>query len=168
MVVASNRISHSADLNPAACSIPNFTGPAKTTLSSPRAIAVADFNKDTKPDIATASHFSNNVSILLGNGSGGFSGPTNFAWQPAVASHPIFLVSADLNGDGNANLVSANEDGSRAVSVLLGNGTGGFGAGSSFINVSGAKTSSVALGNVNGRLNYWTAPYLDRADRQIQ
>jgi hypothetical protein len=150
LVLPSTNASNSADLNPAACSIPNFNGPTKITLSSPRAIVVSDFNKDGKPDIATASHFSNNVSILLGNGTGGFSGPTNFALQGAVASHPIFLVSADLNGDGNADLVAANEDGNRAVSVLLGNGTGGFGAASSFITVTQAKTSSVALGDVNG------------------
>ena len=70
LVLASTNVSKSVALNPAPCAIPNFTGPTKVSLSSPRAIVVGDFNKDGKPDVATASHFSNNVSILLGNGVG--------------------------------------------------------------------------------------------------
>src|SRR5579864_14139 len=36
------------------------------------AIALSDFNGDGKIDVAVANNFSNNVSILLGNGDGTF------------------------------------------------------------------------------------------------
>src|SRR5262249_6798932 len=39
----------------------------------PRSVAVGDFNLDGKPDLAVANVTSNDVSILLGNGSGGFA-----------------------------------------------------------------------------------------------
>ena len=40
--------------------------------SNPYSVAVGDFNGDGKQDLATANYNSNNVSILLGNGLGGF------------------------------------------------------------------------------------------------
>ena len=39
----------------------------------PRFIAIADFNGDGKNDLAVANAFSNDVSILLGNGNGTFA-----------------------------------------------------------------------------------------------
>ena len=38
----------------------------------PNFVAVGDFNLDGKPDMATASSMSNSVTILLGDGAGGF------------------------------------------------------------------------------------------------
>ena len=46
--------------------------------SAPRSVAVGDFDGDTDLDLAVANFFSNNVSILLGNGTGGFGTATNF------------------------------------------------------------------------------------------
>jgi hypothetical protein len=57
-----------------------------------------------------------NVSVLLGDGSGGFGTPTTFD----VGQVPEFLTSADLNGDGKVDLATANES-SKDVSVLLNN-----------------------------------------------
>ena len=39
----------------------------------PYAIAVGDFNGDGIQDLATVDNYSNNVTVLLGNGSGGFT-----------------------------------------------------------------------------------------------
>ena len=45
----------------------------------PLSVAVGDFNGDGKQDLAVANRHSNNVSILLGSGSGTFGAATNFA-----------------------------------------------------------------------------------------
>src|SRR5262245_40162418 len=100
---------------------------------NPRAVKVADFNNDGKPDLAVvnAGSFSasqSSVSVLLGNGSGSF--------QPAVTT-PVLngrasngnaqsLAVRDLNVDGLPD-VALNSPGSPAhpaVEVLLGKGDG--------------------------------------------
>ncbi len=82
-------------------------------------VAVGDFNRDGKADLAVIANAG--ISILLGNGDGTF--------QPAVAypvgSTPVSLALGDFNGDGKTDLVVANS-GSDNVSVLLGNGDGTF------------------------------------------
>jgi hypothetical protein len=62
--------------------------------AAPASVAIADFNGDGNADLAVANHNSNNVSILLGNGSGSFS-PA--AGSPiAVGASPQSIVAADL------------------------------------------------------------------------
>ena len=57
---------------------------------------------------------SNNVSILLGDGAGNFSAPTNFG----AGSSPNSVAVGDFNGDGKQDLAVAN-GGSNNVSILL-------------------------------------------------
>ena len=45
----------------------------------------------------------------------------------AVGTNPNMTVAADLNGDGNLDLITVNYA-SNTLSVQLGNGSGGFGA----------------------------------------
>jgi len=132
------------------CTIPNFTGPTNINVLAPRALVVGDFNKDGKLDLAAANNrTSGTVSILLGNGNGGFSAPTNFSG----GRNPTFLASGDFNGDGNADLAIANESNAQGeVSILLGNGAGGFGAQTSIRIINGSQnlTAALAIGDVNG------------------
>jgi glucose/arabinose dehydrogenase/fibronectin type 3 domain-containing protein len=86
-------------------------------------VAVADFNRDTRPDLALTCHGNNFISVLLGNGDGTFGAATNFT----VGSAPHSIVALDFNGDGNPDVAVANLN-SDNVSVRLGNGTGGFAA----------------------------------------
>jgi hypothetical protein len=88
---------------------------------------VGDFNRDGNLDLAVTNDGSNNVSVLLGNGNGGFGTATNF---PADMN-PDSVAVGDFNRDGNLDLAIANF-GSRNVSVLLGNGNGGFGTATNF------------------------------------
>ena len=90
-------------------------------------MAIGDVNGDGKPDLAVANYGSNTVSVLLGNGAGGFGAKTDFA----TGTGPHSVAIGDLNGDGKPDLAVAN-DGSNTVSVLLGNGAGGFGAKTDF------------------------------------
>jgi hypothetical protein len=93
------------------------------TGNAPVSVAVGDFNGDGKQDLATANESVNTLSVLLGNGSGGFSAKTDYA----TGAYPRSVVVADLNGDGKQDLAVANHDAS-TVSILLGNGSGGFSA----------------------------------------
>src|ERR1035437_368774 len=49
------------------------------TGSAPYSVTTADFNGDGKIDLAVANSGSNTVSVLLGDGSGGFGVKTDFA-----------------------------------------------------------------------------------------
>ena len=52
---------------------PGFVAPLSFDVgTSPRSVAIADFNGDGIPDLAVANAGSANVSALLGNGDGRF------------------------------------------------------------------------------------------------
>ena len=91
----------------------------------PTALAVGDFNGDGRLDVAVADAGINGVgqgvSILLGNGDGTFQAPI---FYPA-GTYPASIVAGDFTGDGVLDLAVANQ-GSGDVSILLGDGRGGF------------------------------------------
>src|SRR5439155_13609710 len=81
---------------PASASAPNVTcGPVSFAPAvnygagtTTHAVAVGDFNRDGKQDLAAANYASNNVSVLLGTGTGTFGAATNFVtgyWPVSVA-----------------------------------------------------------------------------------
>jgi hypothetical protein len=89
----------------------------------PQSVAVADFNNDGKLDLAVTNWLSDNVSILLGNGNGGFK-PAHGS-PIAVGQQPWSVAVGDFNHDGRPDLATANQQ-SGDVSVLLGSGAGRF------------------------------------------
>ncbi len=104
-------------------------------------VAVGDFNRDGRADLVKANASTDDVSVLLGAGSGSLGRATSF---PA-GDTPRSVAVGDLNGDGNLDLVTA--DGGGGVSVLLGSGNGSFGAPTSY--EAGAAPRSVAIGDFN-------------------
>ena len=68
-------------------------------------VAVGDFNNDGNSDLVTANLFTNNVSLLLGNGDGTFGAATYLG----VGPRPSTVAVADFNGDGNSDLATANQ-----------------------------------------------------------
>jgi DNA-binding winged helix-turn-helix (wHTH) protein len=63
---------------------------------------VADFNRDSDPDLAVTNVNQSRVSVLLGSTGGTFTAPTNF---PA-GSTQTSVVAADFNGDGKPDLAA--------------------------------------------------------------
>ena len=110
--------------------------------TQPYSVCSADFNGDGKADLAVANQGSNNVSILLGSGTGSFSNAINFS----VGTTPYSVCSADFNGDGNTDLATTNL-GSNNISVLLGTGTGSFGVATNF---NGGAGYSIISSDFNG------------------
>ena len=115
-------------------------------IQLPLSIAIDDFNRDNKLDLALVNNES--VSILLGTGTGSFGASTNFSVGCCLDG----IAVGDFNGDGNRDLavVSSNRD---TVSVMRGNGTGGFGVPFNFS--VGTNPNSIVAGDFNndGRLD---------------
>jgi hypothetical protein len=105
---------------------------------APGPILAGDFNHDHKLDFAVAG-----IAVFLGNGDGTFTGPV-------YSSSGVYpQVAADINGDGELDLVSFTFSG--AVSVQLGNGAGGFTDSSSVaINSGSYGGSAPTLDDFNG------------------
>jgi FG-GAP-like repeat/Calx-beta domain len=109
----------------------SFGSPTKFTAGTrPGMVAIADFNRDNKSDLAVSNvgFGFNKISILLGNGAGGFSAPSNFT----VGSTPGGLVVRDFNKDNFLDIAVANQE-SHDVSILKGDGQGSFGAATNFL-----------------------------------
>lgn len=93
------------------------------TGQRPETIVAADFNGDGRLDLATANALSDDVTILLGTGTGGFLPIPG--QSVAAGTTPSAIAAADFNRDGLPDLATANRNGN-SVTILLNNGTGSF------------------------------------------
>jgi hypothetical protein len=127
------------------------------TGQHPRSVAVIDFNNDGKPDLVTANGGSDTVSVLLGNGRGGFTARLD----AATGDYPVSVAVADFNKDGKQDVVTANpgrwDAPVNTVSVLLGDGAGGFATKTDFATDAGPGAVAVADFNNDGKLDVATA-----------
>jgi VCBS repeat-containing protein len=122
----------------------NLSGPTPfTTGFFSNSVAVGNFNADVDqdPDLAVANASDGTVSVLLGDGAGSFSGPTDFA-----AGSPYVVAVGDFNEDQDPDLVVADHD-AGTLSVLVG-GSGGSFSGPTTI-ARGTGTAAVAVGKFN-------------------
>jgi hypothetical protein len=89
------------------------------------AAVTADFNKDSLVDVGIVHNAG--LGIFLGNGAGGFQPHTTIA----LGLNPIHLSAADMDTDGNVDLVVVQQyigQPQGRVTTLRGNGSGGFSA----------------------------------------
>jgi FG-GAP-like repeat len=115
----------------------------------PHTVVVGRFNNDSIPDLAIACKFpsGDGVGVLLGNGdvSGSFQAANNYSTGEQT---PLTLAVVDFDGNGIQDIVTANDQfANNSVSVLMANGTGGFGEPRVF--TSGQKPLGVAVGDFN-------------------
>jgi hypothetical protein len=130
--------------SPAVAATPiSFIAPHNLTAIAPgaAALAVADFDRDGFDDVAVAS-VNQAMTILHANGDGTF----------ATTDYPLpvwgtYVVTGDLNGDGNLDVVMSSYSSGNVV-VLRGDGRGAFTLLPPI--PAGNATASLALGDFNG------------------
>jgi Domain of unknown function (DUF4347)/FG-GAP-like repeat len=127
----------------------NFGAPTLIDVgSNVNNVVTGDFNIDGKLDLAVRTQ--ENVSVLLGNGQGSFGVPTDVA---TFDSRYFEQQVADINSDGKPDIVVYNLSGGNNISVLLGDGQGGFVANSFASGISYTDEVAVADFNSDGKVD---------------
>jgi FG-GAP-like repeat/RTX calcium-binding nonapeptide repeat (4 copies)/FG-GAP repeat len=111
--------------------------------------AVADFNGDLKLDFAWTTSYGG--AVALGSGTGTFFGYGGVG----AGYYPSLVAAGDLNADGKADLVWANDG--NTINVLLGNGSGGFAAATNYTTGQGPRSMALTDFNRDGKLDIVTA-----------
>ena len=91
---------------------------------STRHVTVADLNRDSVPDVVLANRYGDETGpsfICFGDGTGGFGAPCTEV-APGSATT---ITAADMDGDGDPDLVVPHRDGGQSF-VYLNDGLGGF------------------------------------------
>lgn len=97
---------------------PSIVSPLSTGSTGAISVVTQDFNLDGAADIAVAYNQSGNLSVLLGDGRGGFTIVPVSAYNLA----PVSIAPGDFNGDHKPDLAVVRAG--NAVSVVLGDGGG--------------------------------------------
>src|SRR5258708_24640865 len=74
--------------------------------NSPNDICVADFNGDGILDLAFANHEQKSLTVLLGDGHGGFTPAAGSPVSGLRYPHPHGVAAGDFNGDTNLDLLN--------------------------------------------------------------
>ncbi len=141
------------------------------TASGPRSLAIGDVNGDTHDDVVTLNWSSDNVSVLPGDGTGGFGAKVDYSLGGIVENEPRTGHNAIYLGDidGDSDLDIAAEAGAN-IAVLKNNGNGTFGTPTSYLVADASPSDFVygfGLADVNGdndldllAINWFSPPRL--------
>lgn len=122
--------------------------PDPATQARPISVVSGDFNKDGKTDLVATNLFGNSISVLLGDGAGGFGIATHVLVVGDGRGAPAGLAVGDFDGDTNLDLAIAIEYNPGRVFVMSGNGAGNFTV--TGMLDAGIVTTAVAVADFNG------------------
>ncbi len=108
----------------------------------PRNVIAADFDRDGLPDLATSNHDSRDVTVRRNLGNGAFAAPVNYPVNSSV--RPEWVTAADVDGDGDVDLIAAIGENPGQVAVFANNGNGTF-AGASYFSTGADPNSVIAM-----------------------
>ena len=124
----------------------DFRGsPIPLRTVAPGFVVVADVNGDRKADLVATHLERSELTILTGDGKGGFQETTGSPFDLGHAAWHCAVL--DVNGDGYADVAAAAGDG---VRVMLGDGRGGFHPAPDSPFATGNGSWQLAVGDVNG------------------
>ena len=113
----------------------------------PQVVAVGDFNRDGKPDLAVATFDYNYITVYLGAGDGTFTQESTPPLTPSADPLEEQLAVGDLDGDGNPDIVWSGGS-NTGISVFMGVGDGTFRSAVNF--PAGASSGSAIAADFNG------------------
>jgi len=124
-----------------------MTQASHTVGMSPAHVQHGDLNADGFTDLVTCSAAASSVSVLLGDGAGGFSAPSSY--NVTSGAQPKWSEMGDMDNDGFVDIVVA-ESTTNSIAILKGDGTGNFYPALSYPVTGASNPTSLALTDMNG------------------
>jgi hypothetical protein len=116
---------------------------------NPAGLDGADLDGDGHLDVAVANHETSHLTLLRGDGRGGFQPFPNSPLMLDVDPHPHAVRTADLDADGHTDLV-VDHRGAEGLLILRGLGGAAFEAPGTVVPVGGDPYRGMAVGDLNG------------------
>jgi hypothetical protein len=118
------------------------------TGKGPNDIAVGDFNGDGNLDVVIANTGTPYLTILLGDGKGGFKPSPHSPFDTASYPHVHGVAVGDFNGDGKLDVVT-DSWGHNQILMLTGDGAGNLNTPGKFFNVGKRPYERLRSGDFN-------------------
>jgi hypothetical protein len=143
-----------------AAGVPRFSSPVELNIGTrvgmdPTRMAAGDLNGDGNVDLASTQWTSGTVAVFFGKGTGSFLRRVVYR----TPRHPSGIAVADIDGDGDQDVVTASGDRAGSVSIFSNSGAGGLQRLATY--ASSAKAYAVAAADLDqdGTLDLVTANY---------